>query len=284
MTGGRQRVALVTGASSGIGGACVRALHDAGLLVYASARQPATLGDFADQGIATLPLDVTDEASLQQAVTTIQRSSGAIDVLVNNAGYALQLPIEQAPMQEVRRQFETNVFGAARLAQLVLPGMRAQRAGRIVNIGSMGGRFTLPGGGYYHATKHALEALSDALRLETAGFGVRVVLIEPGPVQTGFGVRATQSMGASQSEDVAAVYESFNVALGRVLARAYDGRRRRFGLSASDVADVVVKAATTRHPRPRYAVGLTARALITGRRLLPDQAWDEVIRRIWPTP
>ena len=277
-------MALVTGASSGIGGACVRALHDAGLLVYASARQPATLGDFADQGIATLPLDVTDEASLQQAVTTIQRSSGAIDVLVNNAGYALQLPIEQAPMQEVRRQFETNVFGAARLAQLVLPGMRAQRAGRIVNIGSMGGRFTLPGGGYYHATKHALEALSDALRLETAGFGVRVVLIEPGPVQTGFGVRATQSMGASQSEDVAAVYESFNVALGRVLANAYDGRRRRFGLSASDVADVVVKAATTRHPRPRYAVGLTARALITGRRLLPDQAWDEVIRRIWPTP
>src|SRR4051812_10855286 len=195
------RAALITGCSSGIGRSAALALHRAGLPVYASARRPESLDELAAAGLTTLGLDVTDEASMQAAVERVSSEHGAVGVLVSNAGYALQGPVETTPMSEARAQFETNVFGLVRLAQLVLPGMRAQGWGRLVNISSMGGRFTFPGGGFYHASKHAVEAISDALRYELAPFGVAVVLVEPGPVSTAFGGTAVATIGAEPAED-----------------------------------------------------------------------------------
>ena len=188
---------LITGCSSGIGRATALSLHEAGLTVYASARNVESLADLADMGIQTLRLDVTDEESMAAAVTAVEADAGSVGVLINNAGYGLYGPVEQQPMSEVRRQFETNFFGLVRLTQLVLPGMRRARRGRIVNVSSMGGRTTLPGGAFYHASKHAVEAFSDALRMEVAQFGIDVVLIEPGPVKTPWNDVAAASMSTA---------------------------------------------------------------------------------------
>jgi short-subunit dehydrogenase len=204
---------------------------------------------------------------------------GAVGVLVNNAGYGLQGPIEDTPMADVRAQFETNVFGLVRLTQLVLPGMRDQGWGRVVNIGSMGGRFTFPGGGYYHASKHAVEAISDALRLEVAPFGVGVSLVQPGPVASGFGDAAVDTMEVGDGP-----YAGFRRDLAERYLKAYDGSAANMEVSPETVADVIAGAVTSSHPRSRYAVGVMAKALITSRRLLPDQLWDVVIRSQWPTP
>ena len=165
--------------------------------VYATARRPETaIADLAEaKGAVTLALDVTDEASMSAAVTQVTDAEGAVGVLVNNAGYSQSGAVESVPIDDVRRQFETNVFGLIRMCQLVLPGMRDRGAGTIVNVGSMGGRLTFPGGGIYHATKYAVEAISDALRFEVRGFGVDVVLIEPGLIVTGFGEVASGSVG-----------------------------------------------------------------------------------------
>ena len=215
--------ALVTGCSSGIGRAAALALHEAGFVVHATARRPETLADLAERGLTVLALDVTDEATMQSAVDRVVADHGAVGVLVNNAGYALQSTVEEAAMDDVRRQFETNVFGLTRLTQLVLPGMRAQRWGRIINIGSMGGRFTFPGGGFYHASKHAVEALSDALRLEVAPFGIAVSLVQPGPVQTAFGDAALDTLDVPDDGP----YAQFNAELAARYAQAYDEDGRR---------------------------------------------------------
>ena len=186
---------LITGCSSGIGQAAALALHEAGRTVVATARNPDTLSGLAARGLRTLALDVTDESSMRAAVD----AAGPIDVLVNNAGYGLYGTVEQLPMAEIRRQFETNFFGLVRLTQLVLPGMRAAGGGRILNVSSMGGRATLPGGAFYHASKYAVEALSDALRMEVARFGIHVVLIEPGPVRTPWNDVAAGSVAAGDA-------------------------------------------------------------------------------------
>ena len=160
---------LVTGCSSGIGEATAAHLAGAGWTVYATARRPETLAGLEAAGCRTLALDVTDEASMPAAVAAVEEAEGAVGVLVNNAGYSQSGAVEtRAAWSDVRAQFETNVFGLVRMCQLVLPGMRAQRWGKIVNVSSMGGRFTFPGGGLYHATKYAVEAISDALRFEVA--------------------------------------------------------------------------------------------------------------------
>jgi NAD(P)-dependent dehydrogenase (short-subunit alcohol dehydrogenase family) len=275
--------ALVTGCSSGIGRAAALALHDAGFPVWATARRPEALGDLVERGLRTLPLDVTDEDSMRAAVDRVVAEQGAVGVLVNNAGYALQATVEEVAMNDARRQFETNVFGPLRLVQLVLPGMREQGWGRIVNVGSMGGRFTFPGGGCYHASKHALEALTDALRLEVASFGVKVSLIEPGPVQTRFGDAAVETMEQSNAPATAGPYGQFNAELAARYLRAYDERAARSNVSPEAVAAAIVRAAGE-HPRSRYAVGAVARFLITTRRLTPDVVWDRLMRRTWPTP
>ncbi len=191
------KAVLITGCSSGIGHATALRLARGGWDVYATARRPEAIADLREAGCHTLTLDVTDERSMRDAVAHVEAAAGAVGALVNNAGYSQSGAIETVPLDAVRRQFETNVFGLVRLTQLVLPAMRARRWGRIVNVGSMGGRLTFPGGGHYHASKYALEAISDALRFEVAGFGVAVTLLEPGLITTEFGNVATASIAAA---------------------------------------------------------------------------------------
>lgn len=278
------RVVLITGCSSGIGAASARAFHARGHAVYATARRLESLSGLADDGIATLALDVLDDDSMRAAVDAVQSRHDAVDVLVNNAGYGLQAPVEEASLADVRRQFETNVFGLVRMTQLVLPAMRRQRFGRIINLSSMGGRFTLPGGGFYHATKHAVEAISDALRLEVAPFGVAVSLIEPGPVLTEFGTTAINTIDERGPVEAQGPYDDFKRRLAASYAGAYDGRRRNLASSADAVAAVIVKAADAARPRARYVVGPVAHAVVTSRRLLPDRVFDALIRSQFPTP
>jgi len=273
------RAALVTGCSSGIGRASALALLGKGFVVYATARRPETLDDLAARGCRTLALDVTSEESMVAAVSAVEAEHGHVEVLVNNAGYALQGTVEECSLDAVRAQFETNVFGLVRLCQLVLPGMRAAGSGRIINVGSMGGRFTFPGGGFYHASKHAVEAISDALRLEVAPFGVRVSVVQPGPVVSSCVDAAVDSVDVTEGP-----YAQFNQDLVDRYRQAYDGSASNLEISPEKVADVIATAATAARPRSRYAVGAMAKSLITTRRLLPDVAWDAVVRQTWPTP
>jgi short-subunit dehydrogenase len=279
---------LITGCSSGIGQAAALALHEAGRTVVATARNPDTLSGLAGRGLRTLALDVTDESSMRAAVD----AAGPIDVLVNNAGYGLYGTVEQLPMAEIRRQFETNFFGLVRLTQLVLPGMRAAGGGRILNVSSMGGRATLPGGAFYHASKYAVEALSDALRMEVARFGIDVVLIEPGPVRTPWNDVAAGSVAASTAAASAAngngngadPYAGFKDAVTAAFSTATDGPLARFSSSADDIAKVITRAVTARRPRTRYLINPVARTTVTLRRWLPDRAYDAVLRRQYHLP
>ncbi len=277
------KAVLITGCSTGIGHATAEHLAAKGWKVYATARRPESLSRLEGKVAGTLALDVTDDASMQAAVESVERSEGAVGVLVNNAGYSQSGAIESVPMDEVRRQFETNVFGLARMCQLVLPGMRRQRWGRIVNISSMGGRFTFPGGGYYHATKHAVESISDALRFEVAGFGVGVAVIEPGLIRTEFGDTAVGSMDAPASEP--GPYAEFNAALAASTKEVYeDGPLAKLGGGPETVARAVEKAISGRRARTRYKVTPSARVILATRRLLPDRAWDGFLRSQFPQP
>ena len=277
------KAVLITGCSSGIGRATALRLAGSGWTVYATARRPETIDDLKDAGCRTLALDVTDETSMQAAVAEVEREHGAVGVLINNAGYSQSGAIETVPVEAMRRQFETNVFGLVRLTQLVLPKMRAQRWGKIVNIGSMGGLLTFPGGGHYHATKHALEAISDALRFEVRGFGVDVVLLEPGLITTEFGEAATASMAdvSSSSDDP---YARFNATVGAITKGAYDGPMRMLGAGPDRVAKVIERAITRRRPPARITITPSAKLSILTRRLLPDRAWDAAMRQQFPQP
>jgi NADP-dependent 3-hydroxy acid dehydrogenase YdfG len=288
------KAVLVTGCSSGIGRATALRLARSGWTVYASARQLDSLAELADAGCRTLALDVTDEDSMRAAVDAIEQAEGAVGVLINNAGYSQSGAIETVPIEAVRRQFETNVLGLVRVTQLVLPRMRAQRWGKIVNLGSMGGRLTFPGGGFYHATKYALEAISDALRFELRGFGIDVILLEPGLITTEFGEAATASMAATTSIADAASsdtggsgedpYAHFNATVGAVTAGAYDGPMRHFGAGPERVAKVIERAITARRPPARITITPSAKVLLATRRLLSDRAWDAAMRAQFPQP
>jgi len=277
------KAVLITGCSSGIGRATALRLARSGWTVYATARRLESIADLGDAGCRTLALDVTDEDSMRAAVDAVEQAEGAVGVLINNAGYSQSGAIETVPMEAVRRQFETNVFGLVRLTQLVLPKMRAQRWGRIVNVGSMGGRLTFPGAGHYHATKYALEAISDALRFELRGFGIDVVLLEPGLITTEFGEAATASLaGVDGSKDDP--YAHFNATVGAVTAGAYDGPMRRLGAGPDRVAKVIERAITRRHPPARITITASAKVSIAARRLLSDRAWDATMRGQFPQP
>jgi NAD(P)-dependent dehydrogenase (short-subunit alcohol dehydrogenase family) len=271
------KAVLITGCSSGIGRATALRLAGAGWRVYASARRPESLAELRDAGAQTLVLDVTDEQSIAAAVDTIEQAEGAVGVLINNAGYSQSGAIETVPMDAVRRQFETNIFGLVRLTQLVLPKMRAQRWGKIVNLGSMGGRLSFPGGGHYHATKHALEAISDALRFELRGFGIDVILLEPGLITTEFGEAAAASMAdaATSSDDP---YATFNATVGAVTKGAYDGPMRLLGAGPERVAKVIERTLRRRRPPARITITPSAKLMIGLRRLLPDSAWEAAMR------
>jgi NAD(P)-dependent dehydrogenase (short-subunit alcohol dehydrogenase family) len=278
------KAVLITGCSSGIGHATALRLAAAGWRVYATARRPESLAELAAAGCRTLALDVTDEASMSAAVASVEEAEGAVGVLINNAGYSQGGAIETIPLASVRRQFETNVFGLVRLTQLVLPKMRAQRWGRIVNIGSMGGRLTFPGGGHYHATKYALEALSDALRFEVHGFGIAVVLLEPGLITTEFGEAAASAIADVSSTVEEGPYTSFNAAVGAVTKGAYEGPMRRLGAGPDRVARAIERAIGARRPPARVTVTPSAKMMIATRKLLSDRAWDAAMRRQFPEP
>ncbi|MGF1432010.1 oxidoreductase [Kitasatospora sp. LaBMicrA B282] len=266
---------LITGASSGIGQATAQRLtRRRELTVYATARRPAALTELAQAGARTLALDVTDEASMADAVERVEQAHGSVGVLVNNAGYGAYGTVEETDLAEVRRQFETNLLGPARLTQLVLPGMRAAGRGRIVNVGSMGGRLVFPVGGYYHASKYALEALSDALRFEVAPFGIRVSLIEPGLIRTGFGGTAAGTL--ADSAVPTGPYAALNGTMAQLMAQGY--RNRLLAAPPEAVARVIEHAVLAGHPRTRYVVTPAARLLVQVRRLAGARAFDALLR------
>jgi NAD(P)-dependent dehydrogenase (short-subunit alcohol dehydrogenase family) len=278
------KAVLITGCSSGIGRATALRLVRGGWTVYATARRPDSIADLAEAGARTLALDVTDEASMRAAVTAVEEAEGAVGVLVNNAGYSQSGAVETVPLEAARRQFETNVFGVAALTQLVLGQMRAQRWGKVVNLSSMGGRLTFPGGGWYHASKHALEALSDALRFEVAGFGIDVIVIEPGLITTEFGEAAASAVADVSSSVDEGPYTSFNAAVGALTKGAYEGPMRRLGGGPDRVAATIEKAITARRAPTRVTVTPSAKMMLGTRKLLTDRAWDAAMRRQFPQP
>jgi NAD(P)-dependent dehydrogenase (short-subunit alcohol dehydrogenase family) len=268
---------LITGCSTGIGRATAEHLAAKGHTVYATARSLDAIADLAAKGCKTLALDVTNEASMLAAVQTVEHAQGAVGVLVNNAGYAQDGPIEEVPIDAVRRQFETNVFGLTRMCQLVLPGMRKQKWGRIINVSSVGGKVVFPGGGFYHGTKWAVEAISEALRFEVRPFGIDVAVIEPGTIKTAYEETSTaQIAGGGEGSP----YAQFNRdRLERVTA-AYAGKTA----GPEEVAKVIEHAATSAHPRTRYTVTSQARMVMSLRRVLPDRAWDRFIATQFKPP
>ncbi|MFC8429007.1 oxidoreductase [Streptomyces sp. NPDC057253] len=272
------KTALVTGASSGIGEATALKLQSLGCTVYGAARRTDRLQKLADRGIRPLAMDVTDDASMVAGIDRIVADTGRIDVLVNNAGYGSYGAIEDVPMDEARRQFEVNVFGAMRLVQLALPHMRAQHSGRIVNITSMGGKIYTPLGGWYHGTKFALEALSDCLRLEVKPFGIDVVVIEPGGIATEWGAIAADQLEKSSA---GGAYAKQAHAVASSLRSEANAKRNS---PPQVIADAIGKAVTAPKPKTRYATGFGARPLITLRRIVPDRAFDTVISRATGLP
>jgi NAD(P)-dependent dehydrogenase (short-subunit alcohol dehydrogenase family) len=270
---------LITGCSTGIGRATAERLAGLGMNVYATARRLESIADLERSGCKTLALDVTDEQSMRTAVSAVEDADGAIGALVNNAGYSQSGAVETIPMDDLRRQFETNVFGLVRMCQLVLPGMRREGRGRIVNISSMGGRLVFPGGGAYHGTKFAVEAISDALRFEVRGFGVHVSVIEPGLIRTSFGDTAHGSVPQQDGP-----YAEFNAAVAKTTAEAYNGPLAKLGAGPEAVAKVVEKAITARRPRTRYPVTASARFFMAQHAVLPDRGWDALVGTSFPRP
>lgn len=282
MSAGVSRAVLVTGCSSGIGHAIAARLASHGWTVYATARQVATIEDLAGRGCRLLTLDVCDEASMAAAVASVEAAEGAVGVLVNNAGFGLEGAAEELPMEELRRQFETNLFGPLRLTQLVLPGMRRQGWGRLVNISSVGGRITVPGGGAYHASKHAVEAMSDALRFEVRGFGIDVVLVEPGAVVSRWVEKSVADV--ERRIDPAGPYARFDRAVARRLESAHHGVLALASRPPEAVARVVERAISSPRPRTRYVVPAVGHLFTGARRVLPDRAWDALMGRALPVP
>jgi len=274
------KAVLITGCSTGIGRATAERLAGEGYDVHATARSPESIEDLAARGMKTHALDVTDEVSMDAAVAEVEKE-GPVGALVNNAGYSQSGAIETIPMGSVRKQFETNVFGLIRMCQLVLPGMREAGSGRIVNLSSMGGKLVFPGGGIYHATKHAVEALSDALRFEVSEFGVHVAIIEPGLIVTDFGETAAGSLA---EVDDHGPYADFNAEVARVTATAYTGSMARFGAGPEAVAAKISKVLSANRPHTRYKVTTSAKLMMGMRRLMTDRMWDRMVRSQYPPP
>ena len=266
------KTVLITGASSGIGAETVKALLAVGHTVYAGARRLDRMKSLADAGERLLALDVTDDASMTIAVQTILREAGRIDVLINNAGYGSYGALEDVPPEEARRQFDVNIFGLARLTQLVLPTMRAQRSGRIINISSIGGKFGEPFGCWYHATKFAVEGLSDSFRMELHPFGIDVVVIQPGATHSEWGKIAHDSLIKYSGDGP---YRAAATAHANVMELAHKGS---IPAQPSVVAKTIAQAVQARKPKTRYATGGLAKTMLFMRRVLSDRAFDATFR------
>ena len=267
-----KKVILVTGASSGIGFDAAVALAKQGHRVYAAARRVERMEPLKAFGVVPLRMDVTDEASMEAGVRTVLEAEGRIDALVNNAGYGYFGAIENVPLEEARRQLEVNVFGLARLCQLVLPSMRAQGSGRIVNISSVAGKVVMYFGGWYHVSKYSVEALSDALRMELKPFGIDVSMIEPGGIKTNWGIIAADHL-AESSKDTP--YEAEGLRESETMRKAYS---MRLLSNPSVVTRAISKAVNSRRPRARYRVGFGAHTLVFLHTILPARWWDALFR------
>ncbi|MEI2279229.1 oxidoreductase [Paenarthrobacter ilicis] len=271
------RIALVTGASTGIGFDTAIALSAAGFTVYAGARRMDKMEPLKEHGINVLSLDVTSEDSMVQAVAAIEAAHGTVEVLVNNAGYGSYGSLEEVPLSEGRRQFDVNVMGLARMTQLVIPGMRKARAGRIINVTSIGGKIYEPLGAWYHGTKFAVEGMSDSLRLELGPHGIDVVIVEPSGTNSEWGTIAGEglllSSGSGPYSDQAHIVAS-------ALAST-SGAGHVMATPATVVARTIVRAATAKHPRTRYPVGRGAWSVLALRRILPDRAFDAVFWNLY---
>ena len=265
------KTVLVTGASSGIGKVIARRMVAEGYRVYAAARRTERMEDLKEIGVRTLKMDITKEDEVTQVVERIAEESGGVDILVNNAGFGLYGAMEDTELNDARYQFEVNLFGLARLTQLVLPAMREKGWGKVVNISSMAGKVYMPLGSWYHATKHALEGWSDSLRLEVASFGIDVIVLEPGLIQTEFGDVMVEPMLARSG---ASAYGDLAKRLAEATKASYsDGS----GSSPTVIADLVLKSVKARRPRTRYVAGRLAKPLIWVRRWFGDRIFDRVI-------
>ena len=265
-----RRSVLITGASSGIGLATAHRLIDKGWRVLAAARRVEAMEPLRSRGAEVFPLDLVNPSSREALAHAIRERVGALDALVNNAGYGDVGPVETMELDRARAMFEVNVFGLIGLTQLLLPAMRERRRGCIVNLSSIAGRFVTPGAGWYGASKHAVEAISDALRLELQQFGVYVVLVEPGLIRTGFeGVTAD----AMQREGQGLVWGSM---MRRVAAGWAEGFRK--GSEPEVVARTIAKALEAREPKPRYRCGSESEAVLV-QRLMPTRLWDSLVRQ-----
>ena len=267
----QKKTALVTGASSGMGKEIARQLIADGMRVYVAARRVEQMADLARLGAHILEMDISKEEQVRAAVAKILTEAGGVDVLVNNAGFGLYGAVEDIPVDDARYQFEVNVFGPARLTQLLLPAMRERRSGTIVNITSMGGKIYTPLGAWYHATKHALEGWSDCLRLELAPFGIRVVIVEPGLIETAFGEVVSKGMLARSGMGA---YADVTRAVTKSTQEAYGHGRYT---SADVIAKVVSKAIRASKPRTRYVAGAFAKPMIFIRKWFGDRMFDRMI-------
>ncbi len=261
---------LITGASSGIGKETARLLLQKGYTVYGSARRVNKMKDIEQLGVKLLEMDVTDEASMTAGINKIIEQEGRIDVLVNNAGYGSYGSLEDVPMTEAKYQFEVNVFGLARLTQLVLPYMRKQKSGRIINISSIGGKIGEPHGSWYHATKFAVEGLSDSLRMELKQFGIEVVVIQPGAIKTDWNAIARENLisvsGNTDYSELATKHAGF-LKMGDT----------KFGSEPLVIAEAILKAVEAKRPKTRYAVGGGAKPILFMRSILSDRMFDTLM-------
>ena len=269
------KVVLITGASSGIGYMAAKLLAEKGNIVYGAARRVEKIEELRPFGVIPVRMDITDESSIRSCVEKIISEQGRIDALVNNAGYGYYGAIETVAIEEAKKQFDVNLFGTARLTQLVLPYMREQHNGRIVNVASIAGRMTLYLGAWYHASKYALEAFSDALRMEVKPFGIDVSIVEPGGIRTDWGLVAADNLIASSC---GSVYEKHAVNQAGLMRSAYSGNM----LSKPElIAGAIVKAVSSRRPKCRYTLGRGAFSLLLLHGILPSRVWDSVVRKVF---
>jgi NAD(P)-dependent dehydrogenase (short-subunit alcohol dehydrogenase family) len=271
----KQKVILITGASSGIGYDTATRLARQGHKVYGAARRIDKMQPLKELGVTPIKMDVTDDASMIAGVNAVMEAEGRIDVLVNNAGYGYFGAIENVSMEEARKQLEVNVFGLARLTQLVIPHMRKQGSGRIVNLASIAGKLALYFGGWYHVSKFAVEGFSDALRIELKPFGIDVVIIEPGGIRTEWGIIAADHLAESSK---GTVYEQ--AALNEANAMKYTYTRAKLLSNPSVIAKAICKGVNRRHPKARYRTGMGSHSLVFLHWLLPSKWWDRLVRSL----
>ncbi|MGX4202143.1 oxidoreductase [Bacillus velezensis] len=272
MTQNKKGVVLITGASAGMGKATAELLLERGYIVYGAARRVDKMKDLEVKGAEILAMDVTDEQSMIDGVNRIIQEQGRIDVLFNNAGYGSYGAVEDVPLDEAKRQFEVNLFGLSRLTQLVLPHMREQRSGKIINNSSMGGKVYTPLGAWYHATKHALEGYSDCLRFEVAQFGIDVVIIEPGSIESEWNDITLENVQKTSGHTAYAK-----------MTKAFVDMSKRSPKSTSPkvIAEIVLRAIESKKPRTRYVAGQFAKPLITLRKLVSDRMFDGILYRMF---